>query len=396
MFCRWGVARGCYAVLRSPMSVASPDVTLKIVPEEVLEHLETVLASPVFASSKRCQDFLRYVVLESTQGRGHLIKERIIAHEVFGRGLSFEPNEDALVRVKAREVRKRLVDYYKSSPESSIRIDLPLGGYAPHIYSSHEPVTSTGAHDTEKDLSVKQFSRRKFAWVLGGSIATLGIASLVPLFNHSNSPLGLLWQPVFATKTPLLIFIPILYDDDGELSVKIGIGPAGALSSAVDFLVKHNHPYDLRFGSDLTFPQMRKQPTLLLGSFASVWTMRLTRDLRFTLTWDDVKEKVILDKTNGQMWKPVNVNPHGYPDQDYGMLCRLFDAASGQIVMIAAGITTFGTAGAAGLFFDQEWFSELLRQAPKDWRTKSFQAVVKFSIIGVTASSPQVVATHFW
>jgi hypothetical protein len=383
-------------MLRSPMSIVSPDAGLKIGPEEVIKHLDAVLASPVFASSKRCQDFLRYVVLESTQGRGDLIKERIIAHEVFGKGLSFEPNEDALVRVKAREVRKRLVDYYMSAPESGIRIDLPLGGYAPRIHLSQEPAITPVTRDTADDLSRKQFSRRKFAWLLSGSIAPLGMASLVPLFRHSNSPLGLLWQPVFDTKTPLLIFIPVLYTADGQLTVKIGIGPAGALSSAVDFLAKHNYPYDLRFGPDLTYPQMCKQPTLLLGGHASVWTMRMTRDLRFTLNWDDAKEKAILDKHTGQIWKPLNLNPNGYADQDYGMLCRLFDEASGQVVMIAAGITTFGTAGAAGLFFDPAWFSEIVKQAPKNWQAKNFQAVVRFSIIGMTASSPQVVATHFW
>ena len=378
------------------MITASPDEALIITPDDVLEHLEAVLASPVFASSKRCQDFLRYVVLESTEGRGHLIKERTIAHEVFGKGLSFEPNEDALVRVKARDVRKRLDDYYKSTPKSDIRIDLPVGGYAPHIHSSRETATSVVARDIEEQPSVKQFSRRKFAWVLSGSVATLGIASFVPLFRHANLPLGLLWQPVFATKTPLLIFIPVLHTADGQMTVKIGIGPAGALSSAVDFLAKHNYPYDLRFGSDLTFPQMRKQPTLLLGSFASEWTMRITHDLRFTLTWDDAKEKVILDKRTGEIWKPLNLNPNGYAEQDYGLLCRLFDSASGQIVMIAAGITTFGTAGAAGLFFDSGWFSEFVKQAPKNWRSKNFQAIVRFSIIGVTPSSPRVVATHFW
>jgi hypothetical protein len=107
-------------------------------------------------------------------------------------------------------------------------------------------------------------------------------------------------------------------------------------------------------------------------------------------------EKAILDKRSGQIWKPINLNSNGYADQDYGMLCRLFDAASGQVVMLAAGITTFGAAGAAGLFFDPASFSEIVKQAPKNWQTKNFQAVVRFSIIGVTASSPQVVATHFW
>jgi hypothetical protein len=42
-------------------------------------------------------------------------------------------------------------------------------------------------------------------------------------FRHTNLPLGLLWQPAFTTKTPLLIVTPILYAADGQLSVKIGI-----------------------------------------------------------------------------------------------------------------------------------------------------------------------------
>lgn len=378
------------------MSTATPDAALKIAPEEVIEHLEVVLSSPAFASSKRCQDFLRYVVLESMEGRGALIKERTIAHEVFGKGLSFEPNEDALVRVKARDVRKRLVDYYQSTPESDIRIDLPVGGYAPHLHLRRQEATTVAAHDSEEQPSVEQFSRRKLIWAIGGSAATLGMASFVPRFRHSHAPLELLWRPIFSSKSPLLIFIPVLYDADGQLTVKIGIGPAGALSRAADFLTKHDYPYDLRFGSDLTFPQMCKQPTLLLGSFASPWTMRITHDLRFTLSLEDAKEKVILDKNTGKTWKPHYLNPHGYADEDYGLICRLFDSASGQIVMIAAGITTFGTAGASRLFFDPAWFSEFVKQAPEDWRTKNFQAVVRFSIIGVTTSSPQVIATHFW
>lgn len=381
------------------MPSVPPTEAPQIATEETLRHLQAILASPAFAPSKRCQQFLRYVVAETVEGRGHQIKERNIAHEVFGKGLSFEPNEDALVRVKAREVRKRLVEYYQSAPDDGIRIDLPLGGYMPRIGASVEPEIAPEADESAlatAPMAAKPLSRRRFAWALGGTLAAMAAGAVLPFIRHAESPLDLFWQPVFATKSPLLIFIPVLYDTDGQLSVKIGMGPAAALRRAADFLTTHKYPYHLRFGTDLTFPQMIEHPTLLLGGFASVWAMRIARDLPFALTWDAQKKKIILDKRTGQVWRPVNPNSEGYADQDYGILCRLFDAESGQIVVIAAGITTFGTAGAADLLFNADWFSALVKQAPPGWQTKNFEAVVRVSIIGMATSSPQVVATHFW
>lgn len=101
--------------------------------ERVSDHLNAVLADSSFASSKRCQEFLRFVVSEAVDGRQEEINERSIAHIVFGKGDRFEPSEDSLVRVKALEVRRRLTQYYRNHPESSIRIELPHGSYAPQF-----------------------------------------------------------------------------------------------------------------------------------------------------------------------------------------------------------------------------------------------------------------------
>src|SRR5215469_14339939 len=111
------------------VSAAQPPTILP----ETLEHLESVLQSPSFASSKRCQEFLHFVVRELVEGRGDAIKERTIAVEVFGKGLRFDPGSDSLVRVKAREVRKRLAEYYESVPDAPLRIELPVGSYIPSI-----------------------------------------------------------------------------------------------------------------------------------------------------------------------------------------------------------------------------------------------------------------------
>src|SRR6185295_20147704 len=79
------------------------------IPEEAIrEELARVLSSHEFRTSKRSQDFLRYVVETTLNGHADLLKERTIGIEVFGRSTSYEPSDDATVRVKAGDVRKRL------------------------------------------------------------------------------------------------------------------------------------------------------------------------------------------------------------------------------------------------------------------------------------------------
>ncbi len=70
---------------------------------------------------------------------GHLdsLKERVIGVELFGRSPSYDTSEDAIVRVTASDVRKRLLQHYgQYGATSGLRITLPLGSYVPVI--THE------------------------------------------------------------------------------------------------------------------------------------------------------------------------------------------------------------------------------------------------------------------
>src|SRR3974390_1936792 len=100
----------------------------------IREELDRILSSPEFRTSKRSQDFLKYVVEHALTGQADLLKERTIGIEVFGRSTDYDPGEDATVRVKAGEVRKRLGLYYaEQGVHDSVRIELPLGTYIPEF-----------------------------------------------------------------------------------------------------------------------------------------------------------------------------------------------------------------------------------------------------------------------
>src|SRR5215469_471589 len=101
-------------------------------PSEVREELARILNSQEFRSSHRSKEFLTYVVENTLAGHGDSLKERTIGIDVYGRPASYDPADDATVRVKAGEVRKRLDRYYVSEGRADhLRIELPAGTYTP-------------------------------------------------------------------------------------------------------------------------------------------------------------------------------------------------------------------------------------------------------------------------
>src|SRR5579871_2952268 len=121
-----------------PPGIGAPDgdQVIHITEDRIREELSRVLASHEFRSSKRSQDFLRYVIDNTLSGHADLLKERTIGIDVFGRPTSYDPSEDATVRVKAGEVRKRLDRYYTlEGRAAAVRIELPPGAYVPEFRS---------------------------------------------------------------------------------------------------------------------------------------------------------------------------------------------------------------------------------------------------------------------
>ena len=93
--------------------------------------LERILASRCFQQAGRASDFLRFVVEQTLAGNGQRLKGYTIGVEVFGRPADFDAQSDALVRVEAGRLRRRLVEYYAGEGSADpVRIELPRGTYA--------------------------------------------------------------------------------------------------------------------------------------------------------------------------------------------------------------------------------------------------------------------------
>ncbi|HXB67743.1 MAG TPA: tetratricopeptide repeat protein [Candidatus Acidoferrales bacterium] len=101
----------------------------------IRDELQLVIASKAFAGTRRCQDFLRLTVEHALAGRLDSLRERMIGAEMFGRPVGYDTSNDAVVRVRATEVRKRLAQYYSEAAQPpAVRIELPSGSYVPRFH----------------------------------------------------------------------------------------------------------------------------------------------------------------------------------------------------------------------------------------------------------------------
>lgn len=128
--------------------------------EQVREELTRVLASHEFRSSKRSQDFLRFAVEHTVRGSADILKERTIGIEVFGRPTSYDPSDDATVRAKASEVRKRLGLYYSTQGAANpLHVEMPSGTYVPEFHVADlvraEPAPGGPAAESSRAIELR-------------------------------------------------------------------------------------------------------------------------------------------------------------------------------------------------------------------------------------------------
>ncbi len=193
--------------------------------------LDEITKGAAFKGSHRSAQFLEYVVHQSALGHLDALKERVIGVELFGRVPSYDTGEDAVVRVTASDVRKRLLQHYSGNGNTSeFRIMLPAGKYVPELVrdTSHreqkehseaavaEPAKERAAVPTSTPAPVigqpETHSLDWRVWVLPmlGSVALIcGIVlSGIGLRRHIPSPdvpSRAPWGATFSGAHPVLI-----------------------------------------------------------------------------------------------------------------------------------------------------------------------------------------------
>jgi Tol biopolymer transport system component len=119
---------GRHTFRSAPMQQARPSR------ESILDQLERMLASETFAGAERSRALLSFLVRHVADNQSDRLKEYTIGSEALGRGDSFDPRTDPIVRAEASRLRTRLERYYATTGSADgILITLPRGSYVPQL-----------------------------------------------------------------------------------------------------------------------------------------------------------------------------------------------------------------------------------------------------------------------
>ena len=429
---------------------AKPEGGVSPTPDEITAQLRLVLSSPVFHGSKRCQQFLEYVCTKALAGDMGSLKERSVAIDVFGRHPDTAGHgEDTIVRVGAREVRKRLAQYYVT-PEgaaSPVVIELPSGSYAPDFHYAAgtktsavavepEPTSPPPATAVEPLAPVRTWRRPAAIGILCLAVAALaGIAYTRSVVDPRAAAFQRFWAPVFHSSDPLLIGVghPLVYlpshratalsaqrlpptafpvqrpldvppgalngsDIIPVFNQFVGFGDMVAANEVSQMLAHRSRTVRLMLASSIPFADLRQSQAYLIGSLSNHWTMELGQNWRFRFAWTDTDQRPeFVDTQPGskRAWA-ISSSEDGSTPEDYSLICRIRNSPTGQLMIVSAGIKQFGTEAAGRILADPNALGTILNQLPAGWEDKNLQVVLHMKVIGNTPAQPEVVAWHVW
>jgi adenylate cyclase len=179
---------------------------------EVHAALQRILASRCFEQAERASDFLRFIVLQTLAGAGHRLKGYTIGIEVFGRPADFDAQSDALVRVEASRLRRRLVEYYAGEGAADpVRIELPRGGYAVayRFACRDERSVLEPAPMTAPQHQRSSFTWRRIALGLGALlVGAVGVISWQQATLHETARMLAAREGSQRTEWPRIVVVP--------------------------------------------------------------------------------------------------------------------------------------------------------------------------------------------
>jgi Tol biopolymer transport system component len=154
--------------------------------ESILAELEKILSSSAFTGAERSRTLLKFLVEQTVNDRADHLKEYTIGAEALGKGDSFDPRTDPIVRAEASRLRGRLERYYAVEGQAdSVTVVLPKGSYVPR-FESRVPQAAAAGPASAGAASARSARRVRLTWFAVGAAA--GAATAAIWFSARPTP----------------------------------------------------------------------------------------------------------------------------------------------------------------------------------------------------------------
>jgi hypothetical protein len=416
-------------------------------PEEIREQLDLLVRDEVFRSSKRSVQFLRYVVEQTLKGAADQIKERTVGIEVFGRDPSYDTNGDHIVRTAAIEIRKRLAIYYgQEKHRSELRMNLVPGSYIPiftrpiaELESAkaatpaspiiplvvEAPVLVPPLVEPVVEAPSPDFRRRLWKLVppAFATVLVVAVAAAAYFSTRRVNAQDLFWKPVLDTPGAVLIAvgdvpkgpptssaqtedpaaaIPIVHKTS---SPTVPFADAVTIARVTGELRTHGKAVNIRREEATSFSDLREGAVVLVGAFNNEWSLRLTRQMRYTLALDPVKHLIYIrdaKQPDVRKWNWATDQPidnqgtvGGPPLEDYALISRIWNSETGHVMVFIGGLYTYGTEAAGEFLADPQTLQKIASPELLKDTHRNLQIVLGTKVTDGTAGPPRVLAVSF-
>lgn len=226
--------------------------------DAVRSELKRVLESQHFRHASRLSELLSFVVESVLRGETDRLKETLLGVYVFDRVPGYDAKSDPIVRVTARRLRQKLVEYYRADgSKDPIHIGFPKGSYVP-VFQRGPALEHPEPTSHLSTYSAKRATLAATALVLVVSLATAW--RLTRVSDSSPAPLtrvtfddGQNSGPAFSADGKFLAFAS---DRSGEGHLDIWLQQVGS-REAVRLTRHSTNDYEPEFSPDGTLIAFR-------------------------------------------------------------------------------------------------------------------------------------------
>jgi hypothetical protein len=378
-----------------------------ITPEQILEQMSRILASRHLRQARSLEKFLSYVVEKKLAGNEAELKEYTIGLEVFARGNDYDSRRDAVVRVQANMLRKRLSSYYEDEGiNDRIVIEIPKGHYIPQFRLS-DPVITTAEMPVVPGTADNQLTRERKAALLRSwpSLLRVAVTFILGLitaiaFQHWQEGKMQAAHRKIMTDEAYLPLWEKFFEPGVENVLAYGTPQFFAANGVFLRDVAINSPRDERVAARLV--SLKKafhhqfQPTEVytgVGETHGVYLLtkffnKTAKELHVTRSrmvgWNELKNTNVIflssmrfhtlakelpypsdfSLSSGIDKAVYNMNPregeeHRYGDSDYAVITLWPGKLHQRRIMVLSGATTWATLAAAEYVTDSEYLRRL-------------------------------------
>ncbi|MGE5645020.1 MAG: hypothetical protein ACM336_04430 [Acidobacteriota bacterium] len=334
-------------------------------------ELQRILDSRQFRRAPKLQKLLTLVCEYYFAGRATEINEFLIAGEAFDRRTDFDPSQDSIVRVQAREARRRLREYYQGEGRRSrLVLDIPIGSYIPTFTPVHPARSAFSFPALWPKLAVAVLAAIGVLLVLAfrgsasnGSSATAKAGGLHPTAAQ-------LWNRFLNSDAPTVVVLsnPSVSDcTEEEIAASgqescpdeyTGMGEAEALHLITGIFSSGKSRLTVKQSRALSAEEARRSNLILLGGqLVNSWTRALGPDLALGGGNDDPPLK--LSRTESESYRTVFDRRTGTLVRDRGLMALRRHPTSGHWLLFLYGAHSQGTHAVAEAAVDPLFLSQL-------------------------------------